>query len=389
MSSDGTETTPIVLYVDDEPINLRVFEANFGQDFKTVTCLSGQEALDLIHAGTHEVAVVVADQRMPKMTGVQLFEKVRDLLPDAQRLMITAYSDVTVMMDAVNRGQVARYVLKPWVRDELRLVLQDALRLYNLQSRLRHLQARMVQSAHLIAIGQVSAGIAHELMNPVTYVSQNLTSLRRDLTEVTAHIAPYLAEVPNPRVSQTLEDLPHLLEDLEAGVKHIRQVALSIRSQARGVDVDESSDLKEVALFAGKLARPEMKERARLKLSGPEVRVKMGPVALCQVLLNLIINAVQALNPAAVGGLIEVTWTETATGASCRVMDNGSGISPENLPKVFEPLFTTKPAGVGTGLGLAICRELMREAGGEIRIESQLGVGTTVELLLLRPAPGS
>jgi two-component system NtrC family sensor kinase len=377
---------PAVLYVDDEAINLRVFEVNFKQHFQVLTASSGAVALQILESGEHEIAVVLSDQRMPQMNGVELLEKAKTLAPDAYRIMITAYTDLTAVMEAINRGQIARYVVKPWNKEELRLVLDDAMRIYGLQARLRDVESRMLKSAHLVAIGQVSAGIAHELANPLTYVTQNLSSLRRDMATVCEEVGRGLPAESAPQVHQILEDLPHLLDDLESGVKHIRQIALAVRAQARGEDAEGTADVKEVVQFVVKMSSLEARGRAKVIAEGPSLMAKIGSVSLTQVVLNLVVNAAQAMEGLGRKGRIEIRWENTPAGVSLKVIDDGGGIAPENLERVFEPLFTTKPVGVGTGLGLSICRELMRVAGGDVRLTSKVGEGTTVEVLIPKVA---
>jgi two-component system NtrC family sensor kinase len=380
----ASSDAPAVLYVDDEPINLRVFEANFKHRFRVLTCTSGAETLERLR-GFGEVAVLVSDQRMPGMTGVELLEKARELLPDAQRMVITAYSDMQAVMDAVNRGQVSRYFVKPWVKEELLGALDEAVRVYGLTLRVREMQARLLQAERLATLGQVSAGIAHELMNPVSYVSQNVEAMRMELAAVTAYLTPRLLERPDAAAQAALEELPHILDDVEQGALHIRKVALGIRNQVRGLDVEETSDLADVAGFVSKLARGEIRNRAHLQVRGAAVNVHGGPVKLSQVLLNLIVNAAQAMDEATSGGRIELGWeAESDDAVRVWVTDNGRGIPLELQQRVFEPLFTTKPVGVGTGLGLSICRELVTELGGTLTLSSEVGKGTTVEFRLRR-----
>src|SRR5687767_9526862 len=239
-------TAPAILYVDDEPTNLRVFDANFRSRFKLITCSSGKAALEVLATRASEIGVIISDQRMPEMTGVELLEKAREVAPDIQRMIITAYSDMEAVMAAVNRGQVSKYFVKPWVKEELASILEDALRIYTLSTKLRDIEIRMLQSERLAAIGQVSAGIAHELMNPVAYMSQNVSTLRDELQLLEKYVRPLLGQKPDPRVASTLDDLPGLLHDVEQGAQHIRQVALGLRTQARGEDKESASDLAEV-----------------------------------------------------------------------------------------------------------------------------------------------
>jgi C4-dicarboxylate-specific signal transduction histidine kinase len=127
-----------------------------------------------------------------------------------------------------------------------------------------------------------------------------------------------------------------------------------------------------------------VRDRARITTMGEPVKVTFGPVKLTQVLLNLIVNAAQAMEGTGRPGRIEVRWTSREQNVVLTVADNGCGISQELQEKVFQPLFTTKPVGIGTGLGLSICKELVTQAGGAVRLSSKQGEGTEVELTLQR-----
>jgi two-component system NtrC family sensor kinase len=376
---------PAVVYVDDEAMNLRVFEANFRRQFRLHTFSSGEEALAALPQ-LGDVGVLLSDQRMPDMSGVEVLARSREVIPDAQRMLVTAYSDVEAVIDAVNRGQVSRYFVKPWSRDDLATAIEDALRIYSLQCKVRKMEAQVLQNERLAALGQVSAGIAHELMNPVSYISQNVQLLRGELDTLAAFVRARLTTSPDAMVSRVLDELPQILTDIETGGAHIRQVALGIRSQARGEAGEEArADVADVAAFAVKLSRAEMRQKAKIVTDAHPLEVQMGPVALCQVLLNLLVNAAHAMGERERAGLIEVRWRALGGQARIDVIDNGCGIPEELQEKVFEPLFTTKPPGQGTGLGLPICRDLVRRNGGDITLTSRPGVGTTVHITL--PVP--
>lgn len=385
MSATDRSDRPAIVYVDDEPINLKVFEASFKMRFNVITCLGGVAALEMLRSRA-DIGVLITDQRMPTMSGVELLEKVREEFPDVQRMIITAYSDMQAVVASVNRGQVSRYFVKPWIREELSASLDDALKIFELQTKVREVQMRMLSSERLAAIGQVSAGIAHELMNPVSYLTQNVQTLRTELTDVEGYVRGQLASAPNQKVSDALDELPGLLSDIEQGAQLVRQLALGIRTQARGEDKDDSCDFAEVVQFATRIARAEVRSRAEMVILGKPVRVRGGQVKLTQVLLNLIVNAAQAMDGLGRKGRIEVGWEDQGgPGVRAWVKDNGSGIPTELHQKVFEPLFTTRAVGVGTGLGLAICRDLITSMGGTIALTSKLGEGTTLELVLQHP----
>jgi two-component system, NtrC family, sensor kinase len=375
-----------VLYVDDDALNLRVFEANFGRRLPTIVCSSPAEALEILEQRRVQIGVVLSDQRMPGMTGVELLERARTLAPEARRMLVTAYADMQAVVDAVNRGQVSRYFVKPWDRADLLAALEEGLRVVALEQRLREVEGRMLQAERLATLGQVTAGIAHELGAPVSYMSQNVASLRRDLSRLLEGMAPQLAG--SPELAELAADLPALLGDLEEGAQHLRRVTDSLKAQARGEDQEQSAEVSEVAAFVARLARPQLRERARLSSQGEPVHVHAGPVRLTQILLNLVVNAAQAMEGTGRAGRIELRWHASGDSVQLSVVDNGCGIPLALQQKVFQPLFTTKPVGVGTGLGLAICRELVAQLGGSLDLRSVPGEGTRVDITLRRaPAP--
>lgn len=331
------------------------------------------------------VAVLISDQRMPGMSGVELLERARADFPDVRRMLITAYSDMQAVMDAVNRGQVVRYFVKPWVKEDLGAALDDSIRIWSLQGRLRDIESRMLRSERLATLGQVSAGIAHELMNPVGYMSQNVEALRRELDVVRDALLPILESKPNDALQNALAEMPSILEDVETASKHIRQVALSIRAQARGEDEESSANVSDVADFAVRIARSQVPGRTRIQTRGEPIAVNVGPVKLAQVLINLIVNSAQAIDPAR-PGLITVKWWNEGPNVRIDVEDNGVGIPPDLTSRVFEPLFTTKAVGTGTGLGLAICKDIVVNAGGKLELKSTVGKGTTMQITLPRHA---
>jgi len=303
-------------------------------------------------------------------------------------MMLTAFADLQAMSDAVNLGQVTRYFAKPWSREELGAALGDALRIFELTGQMRAVQARMVQSERLATLGQVTAGVAHELMNPISYLAQNLSALRGELAGLAGKLDPVLREHPVPGVEELMGGLTEILDDLEGGTRHLREVSLAIKNQSRGQEeVASTTDLAQAALFAVKIARAEVGRKARLAADSHEVLVCGSQVKLCQVILNLIVNASHAMEGTGRPGLIEVRWSRREDAVVLQVIDNGSGIPPENLGRVFERFFTTKAPGVGTGLGLSICKDLVESMGGTVGISSTVGQGTTVEIRL-RPPEG-
>ena len=125
--------TIYILYVDDEESNLIALKATFRRDYEVFTATSGQEALDLLK--NQVVNVIISDQRMPGMNGVEFFQKAKEILPGPIRILLTGYADINAVIDAINKGEVYRYVQKPWDEDDLRFILNSAFELFDLRSR--------------------------------------------------------------------------------------------------------------------------------------------------------------------------------------------------------------------------------------------------------------
>jgi DNA-binding NtrC family response regulator len=133
-----------VLYVDDEINNLNSFKAAFRRDFDIYTAQSAREGRKILD--TNEIGVIITDQRMPGMTGIEFLESILAVYPDTIRILLTGFSDMNAVMDAINRGQVYKYLVKPWQNDELRLYIQNALEIYHLRRENKDLAQKLEQA---------------------------------------------------------------------------------------------------------------------------------------------------------------------------------------------------------------------------------------------------
>jgi DNA-binding NtrC family response regulator len=133
-----------VLYVDDEIHNLNSFKAAFRRDFNIFTAQSAREGRKILDQ--NEIAVIVTDQRMPVMTGIEFLESIIPIHPDTIRILLTGFSDINAVMDAINRGQVYKYLVKPWADEELKMYIQNAMEIYNLRRENRDLAVKLEQA---------------------------------------------------------------------------------------------------------------------------------------------------------------------------------------------------------------------------------------------------
>jgi C4-dicarboxylate-specific signal transduction histidine kinase len=372
-----------VLFVDDEEGNLLVSEAVCGDDFDVLTARGGAVALELMRA--YEVGVIVCDQRMPEMSGVELLEKVQAEFPDTVRLLVTAYSDIGAAIDAINRGRVRRYLKKPWEPEELKAEVADALERYQTRRRLRELERRLIQTERVYALGIVAAGIGHELRNPISWITTNLQHSLAELGELSEALKANDAPLAGAKV----DEIRAALQDATMGAERVAEIVSAIQlSMVRPSGESEIVDLEEVVHLSLRLVEGELRRACKLDLQvSGSPRVRGSRTQLSQIVVNLLINAIHAVSklpPAE--AVIAVRIGTDGKLASLEVADNGSGVPDADRERIFDPFFTTKP-GVGTGLGLAISRKIAAELSGSLEVERDGRLGGAVFRLTLPTQP--
>jgi C4-dicarboxylate-specific signal transduction histidine kinase len=372
--------TPSVVYVDGDPGQLRLFETQFGDRFRLTLSSSAGELLDRMDA-VAPVAALLADEATG---GVALLESASPAFPDTERLLVARSSDLSAARAAVERGAAKRYFVKPWIPADLRAALDDAFAIFELRSQVRGLRARLDQAERLATLGRVSAGIAHELAGPAGYVAENALALRRELEGVAAYVRRMNRIRPDARLLERLRDLAEIVQDVEAGAEHVREVSRGFTGQLRAEDPTASCDVAAVVQQVARLVRPGLQGRALLSTVGGPLQIGVSPLALTQVLINLVVNAGQALasmERTEVGRVV-VRWTAVGDRARIEIEDDGPGLPAPLERGEPELLFTTKPPGAGTGLGLCVCRELVARMNGTLELQTDPGKGTVARIEL-------
>jgi signal transduction histidine kinase len=371
-----------VLFVDDEPENLAVFEAACADRFPVLTASSAAKGLELMR--NHEVGVLLADQRMPGMTGLELLEQVQAQFPQTVRMLVTAYSDLNTAIDAINRGRVRRYLRKPWDHDELHATLAEALDLYQMAAKVSTLERRLVETERVYSLGVIAAGLARELKNPVGAMNANVVRAREIVRSVatTTRADTRGSSVVRAQLFDADEELAEALVGLGRILDVVRGIELPTREGA-----EETADLTEVLRLTMRLVQTELRSSASLELDVKPVPPVAGSTAkLGQVVLNLLVNALQAMawEPRS-KKMLSIRLVPEDGWVRFEVADSGPGIPPDLLPHVFDPF---SPAGRdrGTGLGLAISKTIVEEIGGHIEAENRPTGGALFRIRL--PAMG-
>jgi len=261
-------------------------------------------------------------------------------------------------------------------------------------------QNQVIQSDKLASIGQIAAGVAHEINNPVGYVLSNLGSLESYLATLFALVDAYVdvedgMPLPIPKafahvralrqqtdVGFLREDLKALLSESRDGLLRVKRIVQDLKDFSRGSleECWETIDLHDALDATLNIVRSELKHKARIvRAYGSVPDVECLPSRLNQVFLNLIVNAGQAIDGQ---GAITLATGVLGKEAWVRVEDTGCGIPADDLNRIFEPFFTTKPVGEGTGLGLSVSYSIVRKHGGRIDVDSTVGKGTRVTVYL-------
>ncbi|MBZ4422517.1 histidine kinase [Myxococcus sp. RHST-1-4] len=246
-----------------------------------------------------------------------------------------------------------------------------------LSESLRQLQATQAQflfADRLASVGQLAAGVGHEINNPLAFIISNLEFVREELLR-------------QEGVESSLRsEMEMALTEAREGAERVRVIVGELGNLARPDSMESGPvDLGAVARGAEKMAMHLIRPRARLVMEMDEAPPVYGNGArLCQVLLNLLLNAAHAIEPGQVErNTIRVSARAEGVGTVLvEVSDTGCGIPPENLGRIFNPFFTTRPVGKGTGLGLAVCQGIVASHGGEISVDSVLGQGSTFRVRL-------
>ena len=273
---------------------------------------------------------------------------------------------------------------------------QNNLELKQLNQKLESAQSQLLQSEKMASVGQLAAGVAHEINNPIGFVNSNLSTLEKYITSLSSVLSAYgriEARLGTSAFSEAIEvkqkvDLPYLLEDIpnllkesQDGLARVKRIIQDLRDFSH---VDESTwqlaSLENCMDSTLNVATNEIKYKAEVikKYAGlPEVECM--PSQLNQVFLNLLVNAAQAIETK---GFITISTGVQGSEVWIEVGDTGKGIAAENLKKIFDPFFTTKPIGKGTGLGLSVSFGIVQKHGGRIEVRSELGKGTAMRVWL-------
>lgn len=283
---------------------------------------------------------------------------------------------------SANEGGIPVSVSSSPLRDDKGNVIGCVIAVRDLRE-VMTLRSRLVTSGRLAAVGELAAGIAHEINDPITFVRTNLVALRKDWkTLASACNDPEPANRPSAtreeldgRFREGAEILAESVEGVDRIASIVRDVGAISHAGVGSFDLVDLNSLLENAVSVAALSRPVAIEQFYSDIP----KVRCAPQQLKQVFLNLLINAFQATGD---DGKIRLATKNAGDQVEIRIDDDGCGIPEENLERIFDPFFTTQPVGEGTGLGLALCFQIVHNHGGAIHVRSTVNQGTSFRVVL-------
>lgn len=447
---DGAEKD-IILIVDDKAANLGVLSDFLDEEgFEVRVARDGESALE--KANYEPPDMILLDVMMPGIDGFETCYRLKKNSATAEIpiIFMTALSDVVDKVKGLSLGAVD-YITKPFQPDEvlarvkLHLKLQKLNRKINEQNfqlkeeikerseaqlalqkltedlenrvkertnklsealnNLQQTQLQLVQTEKLASLGQLVAGVAHEINNPLSSISGNIVCVEDFIENIIEHLRLYQEHYPTPipriknhaeeiELDYLLEDMPKIIASIKVGAERIQALSFSLRrfyrsdsSKKESVNLHEGIDSTLLILqhrLKGKGNRPAIEV---IKKYGDIAEVTCYPGQINQVFMNLIANAIDAIEEAGNSGYFDSYKAQRKIEISTecldsqfvmiRITDNGAGMSEEVKNQIFEPMFTTKPIGQGTGLGLSISRSIIEEKhGGKLICNSAIKQGS-------------
>jgi signal transduction histidine kinase len=376
---------PCLLVVDDEPDLVQSVKDLLRFDFRVLGATRASEGLKIVE--NESVQVVMTDQRMPEMTGVEFLACLRDRQPDTVRLLFTAFSDLQAVTDAINQGNVYRYITKPFRAEELKAILKQAVDHYNLQADRKRLLQEVQEKNRQLQAANRELLQANELKRAFIKVASH--ELRTPLTIVCglAELAASSGQPMQAWLEQIQQASQRLRSRVDQMVEFLQSETFAWTLATRDVDfatlVNGAAD--EVRGFASR-----RKQRLVVDVQDGSGTLRVDAEKIHDSLVQLLVNAVKFTPDE---GTITLSTRRTDAAAVITVQDSGTGIEPECLPHVFDPFFTRFDVSRhcsgtfefnrrGLGLGLAVAKAFVEMHGGRLGIESVVGRGTTVTITL-------
>lgn len=346
-----------VLYIDDEENNLNSFKASFRRQYEIYTAISAFEGLKILQSVS--IQVIIADQKMPGLTGVEFFKSITETFPDPIRILLTGYTDVESLADAINHGDIYRYITKPWNDLELHNSIKNAYDAYKAKIDLRNKVSELEKTND--ELNRFIYSISHELRAPLVSVIGVLNLVKME--DLYHSSGEYWSMIEN------------CSNKLDYYIQKTLQYYKNNKTVSENTDIDFKTltyDLLEVYSLADRETVFKIKIDQQYAFSGDAFRIEV-------ILGNLISNAIKYQKEEETHKKVSIDIQVTQLEAEIIINDNGIGILNEHLERIFTQFFKSSTLS-GSGLGLFIVKEALNKINGKITVSSDEINGTTFKI---------
>jgi two-component system NtrC family sensor kinase len=402
MDEPVSNDAPTVLVVDDTPEVRSMVGELLADRYQVIFAADGAQGLDVVKQKLPDL--IIADVMMPYIDGYEFCRRTKEdpVTAGIPFVMLTAKADLSMKIAGLECG-ADDYLVKPFDKEELRARVRSLLKLRHLHreiderntelkttlEELRQTQSQLIHSEKMSSLGQLVAGIAHEINNAINAVYNGIQPLRKKSQRLQSLVSELIdkAEIETnsqtfDEIQQNLRKISQLAEIVEHGASRTARIVKDLKTFSHpGSEAGETFNLHESIDICLHLMASQMKHRIEVRKEYHGDGMITAPSGeLNQVIMNLMSNALQAIPDK---GEIVISTSNTGEQTLIRIRDNGIGIPQDVRSNIFDPFFTTKEPGVGTGLGLSISYGIINRLGGRIECHSDPGDGT--EFLITLP----
>ncbi len=352
-----------ILYLDDEEENLIGFKASFRFRYEIFTTSNHAEALKIFDENP-DIQVILSDQRMPEKTGVELFEILRSKFPYPVRILITGYTDIESIIDAVNRGHIFRYIKKPWVENDIITAIDEAHKFY-LTTSLLAIKNKELKKAY-DDLDKFAHSVTHDLKGPMMSFKGAIDILEKEEN-------PAKAKELLGWIKETAEKLDEFIDSIQDYYR-INRGELEIRS----IDFQEMvDDMKDIYTLNEKVNSITLK--TQVTQTG---KFKSDTLSIKLIINNLLSNAFKYQRKDNEDKWVEISIVENKYKAIITIKDNGIGIELDYIDQIFNMFYRATNEAFGSGFGLYNVKDTLKRIGGEIEVKSTENVGTEFTVTL-------
>jgi signal transduction histidine kinase len=351
-----------ILYLDDELQNLNSFKAAFRRTYTVFTTDDPEEAIRIIR--DENIQIAIADHRMPNITGVEFFTRIKEEYPDPVRILLTGYSDLHTVIEAINSGQVFRFIDKPWEEDSVKHAIQSAAQHYETKMELKRKKEELNRA--LEELDSFVYSISHDVRAPLMAMWGLVNVARMDAD-------PYLRAELLDYFEQSIQKLDGFLNNL---LDYFRNKRLETAHEV----VDLKALLEDaIALHKAHPSNQDVLLNIEIDNKAP---FYSDPHRLRLVLGNILTNAFTYQKLDYQNKRIEISIVADSEQLDFKVSDNGIGISPQHIPHIFKIFYRADKQSQGAGIGLYVVKEVLEKLKGQIIVESDVEKGSTFHVVI-------